>query len=124
MGAGIQLSSAPVSLHESVLQCNREGRLKIVFVPVGADFAYCENVNDLLEVEWEGGHSEMTEEEYARRIITGINCVQRWEVDTFGLGSWGWGTYAARHATCRRWRWRAMSVVCLYCCRACAGNWL
>jgi hypothetical protein len=32
---------------------------------VGADFTYRENFNDLLEVEWMGGDSEMTEEEYA-----------------------------------------------------------
>ena len=31
----------------------------------GADFAYRANFNDLLEVEWMGGDSKMTEEEYA-----------------------------------------------------------
>ena len=31
----------------------------------GADFFYRENHNELLEVEWMGGDSEMTEEEYA-----------------------------------------------------------
>ena len=30
----------------------------------GADFFYRENHNELLEVEWMGGDSEMTEEEY------------------------------------------------------------
>ncbi len=35
--------------------------LTIVFVQVGADFAYRANFNDLLEVEWMGGDSEMTE---------------------------------------------------------------
>jgi hypothetical protein len=39
--------------------------LTIAFVHVGADFAYRANFNDLLEVEWMGGDSEMTEEEYA-----------------------------------------------------------
>ena len=41
------------------------GMLTIAFLHVGADFAYRENFNDLLEVEWMGGDSEMTEEEYA-----------------------------------------------------------
>jgi hypothetical protein len=31
----------------------------------GADFAYRASFNALLEVEWMGGDSEMTEEEYA-----------------------------------------------------------
>jgi hypothetical protein len=31
----------------------------------GADFRYRENYNELLEVEWMGGYSEMTDEEYA-----------------------------------------------------------
>jgi hypothetical protein len=31
---------------------------------MGADFSYRKNFNDLLEVEWMGGKSEMTEEEY------------------------------------------------------------
>jgi hypothetical protein len=31
----------------------------------GADFFYRANYNELLEVEWMGGDSEMTEEEYA-----------------------------------------------------------
>ena len=31
----------------------------------GADFFFRENYNELLEVEWMGGDSEMTEEEYA-----------------------------------------------------------
>jgi hypothetical protein len=39
--------------------------LTIAFAPVGADFTSRENFNDLLEVEWMGGDSEMTEEEYA-----------------------------------------------------------
>jgi hypothetical protein len=39
--------------------------LTIAFVQVGADFSYCKNFNDLLEVEWMGGNSEVTEEEYA-----------------------------------------------------------
>jgi hypothetical protein len=34
-------------------------------VPVGADFIYRENFNDLLEVEWMGGDFKMTKEEYA-----------------------------------------------------------
>jgi hypothetical protein len=38
--------------------------LTIAFVQVGADFLYHKNFNDLLEVEWMGGDSEMTEEEY------------------------------------------------------------
>lgn len=41
------------------------GMLTIVFVHAGADFTYRKNFNDLLEVEWMGGDSEMTEEEYA-----------------------------------------------------------
>jgi hypothetical protein len=36
--------------------------LTIAFAPVGADFTYHENFNDLLEVEWMGGDSEMMEE--------------------------------------------------------------
>jgi hypothetical protein len=36
-----------------------------VFAPVGADFTHRENFNDLLEIEWMGGDSEMMEEEYA-----------------------------------------------------------
>jgi hypothetical protein len=40
------------------------GVLTIVLVHAGADFTYCENFKDLLEVEWMGGDSEMTEEEY------------------------------------------------------------
>jgi hypothetical protein len=39
--------------------------LTIAFVPVGADFTYRGNFNALLEKEWEGGDSKMTEEEYA-----------------------------------------------------------
>jgi hypothetical protein len=35
--------------------------LNIAFVQVGADFVYRVNFNDLLEVEWMGGDSEMTE---------------------------------------------------------------
>jgi hypothetical protein len=38
--------------------------LTVAFVPVGADFTYRENFNNLLEVEWMGGDSEMAEEEY------------------------------------------------------------
>jgi hypothetical protein len=38
--------------------------LTSVFAHAGADFTYRENFNDLLEVEWMGGDSEMTEEEY------------------------------------------------------------
>jgi hypothetical protein len=34
-------------------------------IHAGADFAYRANFNVLLEVEWMGGDSEMTEEEYA-----------------------------------------------------------
>jgi hypothetical protein len=34
-------------------------------VHAGADFTYHETFNDLLEVEWMGGDSKMTEEEYA-----------------------------------------------------------
>ncbi len=39
--------------------------LTIAFVQVGADFAYRANFNYLLKVEWMGGDSKMTEEEYA-----------------------------------------------------------
>jgi hypothetical protein len=39
--------------------------LTIAFAPAGADLTYCKNFNDLLEVEWMGSDSEMTEEEYA-----------------------------------------------------------
>jgi hypothetical protein len=39
--------------------------LTIAFVQGGADFSCCVNFNDLLEVEWMGGDSEMMEEEYA-----------------------------------------------------------
>ena len=41
------------------------GKLTIALVHAGADFAYRTTFNDLLEVEWMGGDSEMTEEEYA-----------------------------------------------------------
>ena len=41
------------------------GMLTIAFLHVGADFAYRENFNNLLEVEWMGGDFEMMEEEYA-----------------------------------------------------------
>jgi hypothetical protein len=54
-----------VSSCECVLQRDWEDMLTIAFVPVGADFSYRKNFNDLLEVEWMGGNSEMTEEEYA-----------------------------------------------------------
>jgi truncated hemoglobin YjbI len=39
--------------------------LMSVCVHAGADFTYRSNFNNLLEVEWMGGDSEMTEEEYA-----------------------------------------------------------
>jgi hypothetical protein len=39
--------------------------LTIAFVQAGVDFAYHRNYNALLEVEWEGGDSDMMEEEYA-----------------------------------------------------------
>ena len=35
----------------------------------GADFAYCKLANELLEVEWEGGDSEMTKEEYREGLF-------------------------------------------------------
>lgn len=38
--------------------------LTLAFVQIDAGFSYHENFNDLLEVEWMGGDSEMTEEEY------------------------------------------------------------
>ena len=41
------------------------GMLTVALVHAGADFAYPTTFNDLLEVEWMGGDSEMTEEEYA-----------------------------------------------------------
>ncbi len=39
--------------------------LTLAFLSLGVDISYRENFNDLLEVEWMGGDSEMTEEEYA-----------------------------------------------------------
>ena len=36
----------------------------VVLVRAGADFDYRATHNDLLEVEWMGGDSEMAEEEY------------------------------------------------------------
>jgi hypothetical protein len=48
-----------------VWRCDREEILTTAFVPVGVDLTYRENVNDLLEVEWMGGDSEMMEEEYS-----------------------------------------------------------
>jgi hypothetical protein len=38
--------------------------LTMAIVQVGADFAYRVNFNELLEVEWMGGDSKMTKEEY------------------------------------------------------------
>ena len=38
------------------------------FLP-GADFAYRQFSNELLEIEWEGGNSEMTEEEYCEGLF-------------------------------------------------------
>ena len=35
----------------------------------GADFAYCELSNELLEMEWEEGDSEMTKEEYREGLF-------------------------------------------------------
>ena len=35
----------------------------------GADFAYRELSNELLEAEWEGGGSEMTEQEYRKGLF-------------------------------------------------------
>ena len=35
----------------------------------GADFAYRQLSNELLEVEWEGGNSEITEEEYRKGLF-------------------------------------------------------
>jgi hypothetical protein len=47
------------------LRCDRVGILTVAFLHVGADFTCRQNFNNLLEVEWMGGDSEMTEEEYA-----------------------------------------------------------
>ena len=38
------------------------------FLP-GADFAYRQLSNKLLEIEWEGGNSEMSEEEYREGLF-------------------------------------------------------
>jgi hypothetical protein len=38
------------------------------FLP-GADFAYRQLSNELLEIEWEGGNSEMTKEEYREGLF-------------------------------------------------------
>jgi hypothetical protein len=35
----------------------------------GADFAYCKLANELLEVEWEGGDSEMTKSKYREDLF-------------------------------------------------------
>ena len=63
-GVGIRLNSVPVSNCERVLRvvC---GSADFCCTCAGADFAYRASYNDLLEVEWMGGDSEMTEEEYA-----------------------------------------------------------
>jgi hypothetical protein len=36
-------------------------------VQIGADFSYRKTFNALLEVEWMGGNSKMTEEEYDKQ---------------------------------------------------------
>ena len=41
----------------------------ITLLSPGADFAYCQLSNELLEIEWEGGNSEMTEEEYREGLF-------------------------------------------------------
>ena len=51
-------------------RCDRElssvrGKTNLCIPHTGADFAYRASYNELLEVEWMGGDSEMTEEEYA-----------------------------------------------------------
>ncbi len=40
--------------------------LTLAFVQIGVDFSYHKNFNDLLEVEWMGGDTVMTEEERYR----------------------------------------------------------
>jgi hypothetical protein len=56
--------SAQVSLCERALRLVWGGMLTAVCAPTGTDFMYRKNFNNLLEVEWMGGDSEMTEEEY------------------------------------------------------------
>jgi hypothetical protein len=68
--------------------------LTYVFLHTGADFTYRENFNDLLEVEWMGGDSEMTEEEYAEERY----CRDQLR-PTFGLGSVEQGTCAEKVGT-------------------------
>jgi hypothetical protein len=58
--------------------------LTIAFVQAGADFAYRENYNDLLQVEWMGGDSEMTEKEYAE----GRYCRDQLRPETGGRYFW------------------------------------
>ena len=41
----------------------------IALLSPGADFAYRELCNELLEVEWEGGGSDMTKEEYREGLF-------------------------------------------------------
>jgi hypothetical protein len=63
--------------------------LTIAFVQVGADFSYRVNFNDLLEVEWMGGDSEMTEGEY----VEGRYCRDQLRPETGGryFQSWLFG---------------------------------
>jgi hypothetical protein len=123
MGGGTQLSSALVSLLECALQCDWEEMLTIAFVPVGADFTYCENFNNLLEVEWMGGDSEMTEEEYAE----GRYCRDQLHPKTGGQYFWarleGTGYHRGeRFDLCSRLWWREMIGVCVVV--LCTCEWL
>ena len=63
-GGGIRWNSVQVSRRHSVLQVVW-GCADFCRSFAGADFAYRASFNELLEVEWMGGDSEMTEEEYA-----------------------------------------------------------
>ena len=41
----------------------------ITLLSPGADFAYRQLSNELLEIEWEGGNTEMTKEEYREGLF-------------------------------------------------------
>jgi hypothetical protein len=75
-----------VSLCERTLRLVWGGLLTAVCAPAGADFTYRKNFNYLLEVEWMGGDSKMTEEEYAEERY----CRDQVRPETDGRHFWAW----------------------------------
>ena len=63
----------------------------IVSLSPGADFAYRELCNELLEVEWEGGGSDMTEEEYREGLFPRSQLRPRLEGCVFTVHTVGTG---------------------------------